>query len=127
MTFHQPVEFKAHVWKGETGNLVVYADKIARHETDADTAAFVCANLNLTPKVREDHAAYIASWIKVLKRDKGASFCAASHAQRAANFLHDEREGAADGAGESHTLAKLPKVGQGEDKDLDRNLTGKPA
>jgi antirestriction protein ArdC len=45
----------------------------------------------------------------VLKRDKGASFSAASHAQRAADFLHDEREGAADEAGEAHTLAKRPR------------------
>jgi antirestriction protein ArdC len=43
MTFRQALEFKAHVWRGETGNLVVYADKIARHEIDADTAAFVSA------------------------------------------------------------------------------------
>jgi antirestriction protein ArdC len=38
--------------------------------------------------VREDHASYIASWIKVLKNDKRAVFSAASHAQRAADFLH---------------------------------------
>jgi antirestriction protein ArdC len=42
----------------------------------------------LTPEVREDHASYIASWIKVLKNDKRAIFSAASHAQRAADFLH---------------------------------------
>jgi antirestriction protein ArdC len=42
----------------------------------------------LTPEVRDDHAAYIASWIKVLKDDKRAIFTAASHAQRAADFLH---------------------------------------
>ena len=40
------------------------------------------------PDVREDHASYIASWIKVLKDDKRAIFTAASHAQRAADFLH---------------------------------------
>lgn len=38
--------------------------------------------------MRDDHAAYIASWIKVLKDDKRAIFAAASHAQRAADFLH---------------------------------------
>jgi antirestriction protein ArdC len=51
-------------------------------------SAFLCADLELTPEVREDHAAYIASWIKVLKNDKRAIFSAASHAQRAADFLH---------------------------------------
>lgn len=50
-------------------------------------AAFVSADLGLTPEVRDDHASYIASWLKVLKNDKRAIFTAASHAQRAANFL----------------------------------------
>jgi antirestriction protein ArdC len=217
MTFKQALEFKAHVRKGEQGSLVVYADKIIRTETDADTgeesehaipfmkgytvfnveqidglperfyakaeprfdsvqriarvesffaatgavvrhggnrafysvstdhvqippieafrdaesyyatlghetthwtrhpsrldrdfgrkrygdegyameelvaelgSAFLSADLDLTPEVRDDHAAYIASWIKVLKDDKRAIFTAASHAQRAADFLH---------------------------------------
>jgi antirestriction protein ArdC len=52
-------------------------------------AAFLCADLNLTPEVREDHAAYLATWLKVLKEDKRAIFSAASHAQRAANFLSE--------------------------------------
>jgi antirestriction protein ArdC len=51
-------------------------------------SAFLSADLDLTPEVREDHASYIASWIKVLKDDKRAIFTAASHAQRAADFLH---------------------------------------
>jgi antirestriction protein ArdC len=51
-------------------------------------SAFLSADLDLTPEVRDDHASYIASWIKVLKDDKRAIFSAASHAQRAADFLH---------------------------------------
>lgn len=51
-------------------------------------AAFLSSDLDLTPEVRDDHASYIASWIKVLKDDKRAIFTAASHAQRAADFLH---------------------------------------
>jgi antirestriction protein ArdC len=31
---------------------------------------------------------YIATWLKVLKDDKRAIFTAASHAQKAADFLH---------------------------------------
>ena len=50
-------------------------------------SAFLCADLDLTPEIREDHAAYIASWLKVLKNDKRAIFTAAAHAQRAADFL----------------------------------------
>jgi antirestriction protein ArdC len=51
-------------------------------------AAFLCADLGLTLEPRHDHAAYIASWLKVLKNDKRAVFTAASHAQRAADFVH---------------------------------------
>ncbi len=52
-------------------------------------AAFLSADLQITPEVREDHAAYIETWLKVLKDDKRAIFSAAAHAQRAADFLHD--------------------------------------
>jgi antirestriction protein ArdC len=51
-------------------------------------STFLSADLELTPELREDHAAYIASWIKVLKNDKRAIFTAASHAQRATDFLN---------------------------------------
>jgi antirestriction protein ArdC len=50
-------------------------------------AAFVCADLALTPEVRDDHVSYIASWLKVLKGDKRTVFTAASHAQKAADYL----------------------------------------
>lgn len=50
-------------------------------------AAFVCADLQLTPQPREEHASYIASWLKALKDDKRAIFAAAAHAQRAADYL----------------------------------------
>jgi antirestriction protein ArdC len=59
-------------------------------------SAFLSADLDLTPEVRDDHAAYIASWIKVLKDDKRAIFSAASHAQRAADFLHGLQKPAAE-------------------------------
>ena len=51
-------------------------------------AAFLCADLQLTPELRDDHAAYLDHWLKVLKADKRAIFSAASHAQRAADFLN---------------------------------------
>lgn len=50
-------------------------------------SAFLSADLGLTPEPREDHAAYLASWLKVLKGDKRFLFSAA-HAQRATDFLH---------------------------------------
>lgn len=50
-------------------------------------SAFLCADLGITPEVREDHAAYIASWLDVLRGDKRAVFTAAGLAQRAVDFL----------------------------------------
>lgn len=65
----------------------------AMEELVADLAsAFLSADLDLTPETRPDHAAYIGSWLKVLKNDKRAIFTAASHAQRAADFLHGLQE-----------------------------------
>ena len=45
-------------------------------------AAFLCADLDLTLEPREDHAAYIANWLDVLKADNRAIFTAASHERR---------------------------------------------
>lgn len=50
-------------------------------------AAFLCADLGITAETREDHAAYIASWLEVLKGDKKAIFTAASKASAAAEYL----------------------------------------
>ena len=51
-------------------------------------SAFLSADLDLALEPRADHAAYIESWLKVLKQDKRAIFSAASHAQRATDFLN---------------------------------------
>jgi antirestriction protein ArdC len=51
-------------------------------------AAFLCADLDLTLEPREDHASYIANWLQALKADNRAIFTAASHAQRAADFIN---------------------------------------
>jgi antirestriction protein ArdC len=62
----------------------------AREELVAELgAAFLCADLELTPEVRDDHAAYIATWLTVLKNDNRAIFQAAAHAQRAVDYLYD--------------------------------------
>jgi antirestriction protein ArdC len=61
----------------------------AREELVAELgAAFLCADLGITPEIRDDHAAYLGHWLKVLKEDKRAIFSAAAHAQRAADFLN---------------------------------------
>ena len=60
----------------------------AREELVAELgAAFLCADLGITPEIRDDHAAYLGHWLKVLKEDKRAIFSAAAHAQRAADYL----------------------------------------
>lgn len=50
-------------------------------------AAFLCADLGICQTPREDHAAYIKSWLAVLKSDKRAVFTAASKAVQAADWL----------------------------------------
>jgi antirestriction protein ArdC len=65
-------------------------------------AAFLCCDLGITPEPRDDHAAYLDPWLKVLKEDKRAIFQAAAHAQRAVDFLHGlqpniPKEGIAEG------------------------------
>ena len=55
-------------------------------------AAFLCVDLAITPELCGDHADYLASWLEVLKEDKRAIFAAASHAQKAMDFLHGLQE-----------------------------------
>jgi antirestriction protein ArdC len=50
-------------------------------------AAFLCAELEITPTPRADHAGYIRHWMDVMKADKKAIFTAAARANEAATFL----------------------------------------
>jgi antirestriction protein ArdC len=50
-------------------------------------AAFICGALGLSAEPREDHASYLASWLRVLKADNKAIVKAASAAQKAADFV----------------------------------------
>ena len=52
-------------------------------------AAFLCAEFGMESSPREDHAAYIAHWLKVLKQDVGAVGVAAREARKGMNYLHD--------------------------------------
>ena len=51
-------------------------------------SAFLCADLNITPELRDDHASYIDHWLQILKGDKRAIFSAASFASKAVDYLH---------------------------------------
>ena len=98
--FHAPIDYystRAH----ETGHWTSKADRCNRElgnrfgdnayaieELVAElSAAFTLAHLGLSSEPRADHAAYIDSWLKVLKADKRAVFTAASKAQQAADFM----------------------------------------
>jgi antirestriction protein ArdC len=59
-------------------------------------AAYTMANLELATEPRPDHAAYLDSWLKVLKADSRAIFTAASQAQKAADYLKAQAEAGHD-------------------------------
>lgn len=50
-------------------------------------AAFLCGDIGINQTPRADHAAYINSWLRVLKGDKKAIFNAASAAAKATDYL----------------------------------------
>jgi antirestriction protein ArdC len=50
-------------------------------------AVFLCSHLGVKTDPREDHAGYVASWLRVLKKDNRAIFTAASAAQKAVDYL----------------------------------------
>lgn len=63
-------------------------DAYAMEELTAELcAAFLCSALGIASEPRPDHAAYVASWLAVLKRDSRALFTAASKAQEAFEHL----------------------------------------
>jgi antirestriction protein ArdC len=61
-------------------------------------AAFTSAHLGLSTEPRADHAAYIDSWLKVLKADSRAIFTAASKAQQATDWMIARAESLAERA-----------------------------
>lgn len=67
-----------------------FGDNIyAFHELVAElSAAFLCAELQITNAPRADHAQYCASWLDVLKGDTKAIFTAASLATRTVDYLN---------------------------------------
>lgn len=51
-------------------------------------AAYLAADLGLELAPRDEHAAYLDNWLKAMKADKRFIFQAASHASKAADYLH---------------------------------------
>jgi antirestriction protein ArdC len=56
-------------------------------------SGFVLADLAIAHHPREDHASYIASWLKILKFDPRAIFTAASKAQSITDWMHARQHG----------------------------------
>ena len=103
-SFRDPASFYG-VWLHENGHA-----SGAKHRIDRDlsgrfgSAAYaaeeccveilsglVLADLGIAHHPRPDHAAYLASWLKVLKDDPRAIFTAASRAQQAADWMHAQQ------------------------------------
>jgi len=108
-TLPRPLVFSVSPQRRDEGEL---CDGGARAELGS---AFLCADLDLTPEIREDHTAYIASWLEVLKNDKRAILSAAAHAQKAADYLAGlqaiaQREDAARSEHRRRGLLSAPPV-----------------
>ena len=54
-------------------------------------SGLILADLGIAHHPRPDHAAYVASWLKILKDDPKAIFTAASKAQQAADWMHAQQ------------------------------------
>ncbi|SFF14831.1 ArdC family protein [Spirosoma endophyticum] len=67
-----------------------YGDEgYAKEELVAELGAcFLAADLGFEPMPEAKHAAYIQSWLKALNDDKRLIFSAASHAQKAVEYIH---------------------------------------
>ncbi|MBD2704696.1 DUF1738 domain-containing protein [Spirosoma sp. BT702] len=67
-----------------------YGDEgYAKEELVAELGAcFLAADLGFEPMPEEHHAAYIQSWLQGLQDDKRLIFTAASHAQKAVEYIH---------------------------------------
>lgn len=75
------------------------SEEYAEEELVAELgSAFLCSHLQVTPVLREDHAAYIKSWVRILKEDKRAIFKASALAGKAADYLRSFSRGEAGDA-----------------------------
>jgi antirestriction protein ArdC len=54
-------------------------------------ASFLCGHAGITPTVIENQAAYVQGWLKTIKADKKLVIGAAGQAQRAADWIRNER------------------------------------
>jgi len=50
-------------------------------------SAIACAHLDITPFARDDHAAYLSHWLRILEADPKALFTVAARAQATVDHL----------------------------------------
>ena len=55
------------------------------------SAAFLCSHAGIQPRVIENQAAYLGGWLKQIKADKKLVISAAGQAQRAADWIRNQR------------------------------------
>jgi antirestriction protein ArdC len=86
---HELVHWTGHKSRLDRLDFVKWGDdRYAFEELVAELgAAFGMANLGLVPDIREDHAPYLAVWLKKLKDDPKALMSAAAKASQAIDFL----------------------------------------
>ena len=72
------------------------------------TASYILADLEIAHRPRPDHAAYIGSWLELLKDNPRAIFTAASKAQQAADWMHRCQSEAAAIAHPQTTSRNIP-------------------
>jgi antirestriction protein ArdC len=87
---HEMTHWTAHSSRMDRDLTGRFGDsKYAAEELIAELgASFLCADLYIPTSRRDDHASYIQSWLSLLGSDSRAIFTAASHAQRAADYMH---------------------------------------
>jgi antirestriction protein ArdC len=78
--FHKPTHWSGHEDRCARGLNNRFSDEAyAIEELVAELgAAFLCAELEISPQPREDHAGHIQHWMEVMKADKKAIFSAAA-------------------------------------------------
>ena len=55
------------------------------------TASYICGITNLLEQTIQNNAAYIKSWIRTFKNDPKVLVCAAAQAQKAVNYILNNR------------------------------------
>ena len=78
------------------------SSEYAKEELVAEMgAAFLCADLGISNTPRPDHAKYLNNWMRGLKNDKKLIVQAASHAAKAAQYLHDLQKAESEAVSEA--------------------------